>query len=457
MATPALDGGVAAWGKVGTMMVVQASTIGLQYAFGILFVVLLEVFPGHGRAAVSWVGALSTGILEIAAVLAGVVSSATSVRFCVFIGALVTWLGLFLSSFATELWHLYITFGVLVGLGHALCFPAGMIVVNGWFTKRRALANGVGTTGVGVGTLIFGPVTKLLVENLGWRAAFRVLSLSALSAMLAGLNYTSRVEAEQGCGLRWLTHPRCQTAGMVAANKLKGSDSTPGAPRALSGAVVEQAATTSTAGTSGVSAATQVLRMPRMRRFVLGQFIWGWGFWIAPIHAPRFAQDMGHPASAVAALVSCIGLGSLCGRIPITALADALGRTRVYIGVLCVYGTATAALCFATEETVLWLWMVYAVVAGACCGSLMALTGPVAVEALGAQEPKLTMIASTAAFSCMGTGVMFGPPVAGLLFDRRGDYFLSFALASAMIWVGAVVLMTPERLWGTVEVATPKP
>jgi MCP family monocarboxylic acid transporter-like MFS transporter 13/MCP family monocarboxylic acid transporter-like MFS transporter 12 len=456
MAAPALDGGLAGWGKVGSMMVVQASTIGLQYAFGILFVVLLEAFPGHGRAAVSWVGALSTGVLEIAAVLAGVVSSATSARFCVFIGVLLTWSGLFLSSFATELWHLYITFGVLVGLGHALCFPAGMIVVNGWFTKRRALANGVGTTGVGIGTLIFGPITKMLVDAMGWRATFRVLSLSAASAMLAGLNYTSRVEAEQGCGMRWLTHPCEQVARTAAANTLKGTDSTPGAPSAPSGEVASAQAA-STADTCGASVVVQMLRMPKMRRFVLGQFIWGWGFWIAPIHAPRFAQDLGHPASVVATLVSCIGLGSLCGRIPITALADALGRTRVYIGVLCVYGTATAALCLATEETMLGLWMVYAVVAGACCGSLMALTGPVAVEALGVQDPKLVMIASTAAFSCMGTGVMFGPPIAGLLFDHRGDYFLSFALASLVILMGAVVLMTPERLWVAAEAASPKP
>ena len=105
----------------------------------------------------------------------------------------------------------------------------------------------------------------------------------------------------------------------------------------------------------------------------------------------------------------------------------------------------------------LGLWMVYAVVAGACCGSLMALTGPVAVEALGVQDPKLVMIASTAAFSCMGTGVMFGPPIAGLLFDHRGDYFLSFALASLVILMGAVVLMTPERLWVAAEAASPKP
>ena len=78
-------------------------------------------------------GALSTGVLEVAAVLAGVTVSKTSARFCAMLGSAITFAGLFLSSFATELWHLYITFGLLVGLGHALVFPVGIIMINQWF------------------------------------------------------------------------------------------------------------------------------------------------------------------------------------------------------------------------------------------------------------------------------------------------------------------------------------
>ena len=50
--------------------------------------------------------------------------------------------------------------------------------------------------------------------------------------------------------------------------------------------------------------------------------------------APKFSQDLGQPESAVAAMVSAIGFGSMCGRIPITALADRCGRPAVYTGVV---------------------------------------------------------------------------------------------------------------------------
>ena len=38
-------------------------------------------------------------------------------------------------------------------------------------------------------------------------------------------------------------------------------------------------------------------------------------------------------------------------------------------------------------------------------------------------------------FTCLGTGVTFGPPLAGWMFDMRGDYYMSFAFAAVMMWL----------------------
>lgn len=121
-------------------------------------------------------------------------------------------------------------------------------------------------------------------------------------------------------------------------------------------------------------------RVPGLRRLALGLALYGFGFWIPTIHAPRFSQDLGQPDSTVSAMVSAIGLGSMCGRIPLSALADRCGRHSVYTGILALYGTATALLCLITEDSPLAIWVCYAAVVGVCCGSLMALTGPLPVE-----------------------------------------------------------------------------
>lgn len=142
-------------------------------------------------------------------------------------------------------------------------------------------------------------------------------------------------------------------------------------------------------------------------------------------------------------LLGLLGIGSLCGRIPLSALADRCGRYHVYVGVLCVYGTATACLCLASSRMSLAAWAAYAALCGACCGTLMALTGPVAGEMVLATAPQLLPVASTAGFTAMGMGVTFGPPLAGLMYDMRGDYFLSFGFAAGALWLGAIVLIVP--------------
>lgn len=57
-------------------------------------------------------------------------------------GALFVVLGLISSSFVTQIWHLYLTYGVLTGVGFSLSFSPGMIAVAQYFTTKRSRANG---------------------------------------------------------------------------------------------------------------------------------------------------------------------------------------------------------------------------------------------------------------------------------------------------------------------------
>jgi len=369
----------------------------------------------------------------------------TSARFCVALGGLFSFAGLLLSSFATKIWHLYITFGLLVGIGHALMFPVGIVVLNAWFDKRRGLANGVGSTGVGLGTLVFGPLTKLLVEQYGWRNTFRILCLSAPLAVTAALNYTTPSEAAQRCNCRWLTHPKSHAsqAAAVAAGPTPTDQSTHAEIRAdnADGSQLEDGPK------ENASVWARMSCIPAFRRYLLGLFIYGWGFWVPVIHAPRFAVDCGQPASAVATVVSSIGLGSLCGRIPLTLLADHFGRHNVYRMVLATYGVATFFLCFATPAMPVFVWVAYGWLCGACCGTLMALTGPVAGEMVAGMGPHMLTIASTAGFTGLGTGVTLGPMLAGWMFDMNGDYYRSFGFTAGMLLLGASTLFLPLQFF----------
>jgi MFS family permease len=59
------------------------------------------------------------------------------------LGLAVTVIGFLLSSFATDVWQLVVTQGVLSGLGCGLLFTPTTLYLDEWFIKRKGLAYGI--------------------------------------------------------------------------------------------------------------------------------------------------------------------------------------------------------------------------------------------------------------------------------------------------------------------------
>ena len=80
--------------------------------------------------------------------------------------------GVGLATVMTELWQLWVTWGVMVGLGTgttALVLSA--TVASRWFTARRGLVVGMLTAANATGQLLFLPLVAWMVEHVGWRMA----------------------------------------------------------------------------------------------------------------------------------------------------------------------------------------------------------------------------------------------------------------------------------------------
>ena len=70
------------------------------------------------------------------------------------IGLLLTAVGFLMSSFATNVWQLIATQGVICALGCGLLFTPSTLYLDEWFVKRKGLAYGVmwaGKSAAGVG------------------------------------------------------------------------------------------------------------------------------------------------------------------------------------------------------------------------------------------------------------------------------------------------------------------
>ena len=66
-----------------------------------------------------------------------------------------------LSTAATSIAVLYLTVGVLTGLGFGLIYLPAIVSVSIYFEKKRAFATGIAVCGSGLGTFIFAPLTKV--------------------------------------------------------------------------------------------------------------------------------------------------------------------------------------------------------------------------------------------------------------------------------------------------------
>ena len=97
-------------------------------------------------------------------------------RIISFAGAVLSVLGLFVTSFIQDVYFMYLTYGVVWGVGSSLSFVSSIVVLGRYFDRRLALANGIATSGSGVGSLVAGPVINYLLQSVGWKNSMRILS-----------------------------------------------------------------------------------------------------------------------------------------------------------------------------------------------------------------------------------------------------------------------------------------
>ncbi|KAF9356473.1 hypothetical protein BGX26_005206 [Mortierella sp. AD094] len=144
-----------------------------------------NTFPGALATEISWVGSIGTASMYVLGPFVAPMTQLLGLRAVVAIGIVVSSLGLISASFATQLWHLYITQGLLFGCGVGLVLFSSLSVVSQYFEKRRGLANGIAVAGSGVGGLAMAPLTRLLIAKVGYRWCLRIIGMAVFTFLTA--------------------------------------------------------------------------------------------------------------------------------------------------------------------------------------------------------------------------------------------------------------------------------
>ena len=356
---------VVVWGAFFSMAVI----FGVSYSFAAFFGSFAAEFAAT-RADVALVFGICGLIYFVLGVGGGMLADRFGPRVVACAGMVCIAGGLFATSLAHSMATVYLSYGVGIGIGIALVYTPSIACVQPWFTRRRGLAAGIASAGIGAGTLVVPLLATGAINWVQWRDALRLLALGVL------------------------------VVGLGASLLLRRAQSSAGSPSApASGKTLRQA-----------------LHSPGFWWLYLSALTAAPTMFIPFAHVSAAARDLGVGDARAVGLVGLIGVGSLVGRFAIGALADRMGRNRTLVlmqlsmGASCVsWGAAQGYPALALFA--LWFGLSY--------GGIVSLLPALCMDLFGARAVSsiIGMLYTGAAL-----GNLLGPVVAGAVFDRMGSY-----------------------------------
>ncbi|MGC2775545.1 MAG: MFS transporter [Bradyrhizobium sp.] len=164
---------------------VSAGTVG---APGVFIVPLQQEF-GWSTAEISSALSIRFVLFGLMAPFAAALLNRYGLRNITLLAQLIVVSALVASLAMTQVWHLVLLWGVVIGIGTGMtALVLGATIATRWFVARRGLVVGVLTASVATGQLVFLPLLASLTERLGWRVALALvccmLCVSATAVLL---------------------------------------------------------------------------------------------------------------------------------------------------------------------------------------------------------------------------------------------------------------------------------
>ncbi len=177
-----------AWVMVALTFLVSLTSAGAMGILGALLLPLQREYAWE-TGAISGALALRLLLFGLMAPFAAALLQRYGLRRMVLAALSLVLLGCLLSLRMTSIWHLWLCWGVLTGLGTGMtALVLGATVANRWFVQRRGLVLGILTAANATGQLAFLPLAAWLAQNEGWRVALLPgLAACALSGLLMWL------------------------------------------------------------------------------------------------------------------------------------------------------------------------------------------------------------------------------------------------------------------------------
>ena len=151
------------------------------------------------------VASLSMGFYTFLCPISSKICLVFGCRITTILAGLASSLGLLISSFAPNLYVLYLGYGLMLGFGGSMAYISSFQMIPLYFDKHCFLAIGLASVGSGAGLLIMSPIVQILLDHHGWRTAMMVLSGIHLVPCFLGCTITRKNDSSSNENNEYLT------------------------------------------------------------------------------------------------------------------------------------------------------------------------------------------------------------------------------------------------------------
>jgi MFS transporter, OFA family, oxalate/formate antiporter len=172
------------WGIAAAGFLMQM-VLGAVYAWSVFRTPLVKQFHWSIED-VTFTFTVSIFVLGVAAFFGGLWLNKKGPRVVALTGGFLYGLGVFLASFsANKLWWLYLSYGVIGGIGVGFSYIVPIAVLVKWFPDKRGLITGIAVGGFGAGALVTAPIATRLIQSVGVLHTFAYLGIAYLVITVA--------------------------------------------------------------------------------------------------------------------------------------------------------------------------------------------------------------------------------------------------------------------------------
>ncbi|KAH9950974.1 MFS general substrate transporter [Amylocystis lapponica] len=314
-------------------------------------------------ALVSLVGTIGSGLTWSGSIFVNpLIARVERPMFITLSGAFIMSMGIFLASFSTKLWHLFITQALLYGVGSSMYYFPLMSLTPIYFDRHRGAAMGIVLSGAGVGGLVLAPVFHILLDRYGIRWALRIL---ALWTFVVGIPVSS-----------------------VLAKKQRSSGLALGRSR-MSMALVKRG--------------TFIMQS-------IGAFLQAAGNTVPTYFLTTYSVSVLSYSSGTGSLLLAVNTGvNSVARIAMGILADRVGRQNTLVLSVILSGISVVALWYDSSRS---RFIAFVIFYGVMAGGYNALVPTTLSELYGVQNYSNV---NSSIYFIRGLGVICGAPIAGVI------------------------------------------